>query len=78
MNTNKPLTVKELAHQLLALIDAWWWWMHVVITSDDEINSVHWLWNWIVTFKVDELKDIDWNDDIPELWINYANCVLLW
>ena len=75
---NKCITVKDLLHQLAALVDAGWWDLKIVIPSDDEINSIHWMWNWIITFKEKELKDLDWNKDIPDLLISYDNCVLLW
>ena len=74
---NKPLTVKELYKDcekiLLQHGDK-----YVLLTSDDEINDLHYMRDWVITVRPCEIKDLDFNERLKRDKMNYEDFVLLW
>lgn len=75
---NNVITVKQLRHELSTIMSAWWWDRHILLTSDDEINDLHYMRDWVVAVKPEEIKELDYNERVKRDKFNYEDFILLW
>lgn len=75
---NKVTTVKQLREELSKLIVSGYGNKHIVLTSDDEINDLHYMRDWVVAYKPEDIKWLDRNEKIKRDKFDYKDFILLW